>query len=75
MLSAPNTFQYLLITKLTGENYTLRASQFKPLLISYDLYGYIDGSKTKPAKVITQDGKQVSNPEYVVWRRHDQLLS
>ncbi|KAF3772338.1 hypothetical protein EJ110_NYTH56794 [Nymphaea thermarum] len=73
-LPAPTSFQHFISTKLDYDNYVLWASQFRPLLISYDLEGFIDGSKTEPQKTIIKDGKSAPNLEYIDWRRRDQLL-
>ncbi|KAF3787113.1 Retrovirus-related Pol polyprotein from transposon TNT 1-94 [Nymphaea thermarum] len=41
-LPAPTSFQHFISTKLDSDNYVLWASQFRPLLISYDFEGFID---------------------------------
>lgn len=60
--------------KLTPENYPSWKAQFDSLLFGYDLLGYIDGSKPCPPAELTSDGKQIPNPECILWQRQDKLI-
>ncbi|KAF3771637.1 hypothetical protein EJ110_NYTH59938 [Nymphaea thermarum] len=76
LLPAPITLQQYLNIKLTADNFLLWETQFMPLLYTYDLLGFIDGSKPCPNQYITSsDGNSQSiNLAYVTWMKQDQLL-
>jgi hypothetical protein len=62
VFSPPNTTLNSLL-KLDGGNYTSWVTQIHPILHTYDLMGIIDGSKTCPPKMTTDDeGKEIPNP-------------
>ncbi|BFG20753.1 hypothetical protein CerSpe_070270 [Prunus speciosa] len=69
--SLPNV-SYLVSIKLDRTNYLLWLAQFTPLLQANDLYGYVDGSHTCPAKLL--DDKSTPNPEYATWQRQDKQI-
>ncbi|WKA01920.1 hypothetical protein VitviT2T_020169 [Vitis vinifera] len=60
--------------KLTTANYISWKLQFHTLFVSYDLLGYIDGSKPCPPSTITQNNTTVPNPAHNTWIRQDQLI-
>lgn len=62
------------VQKLTPSTYLSWKSQVEALLIGYDLYSFVDGSKPAPPKTITKDDDQVPNPSYMSWVRQDKLL-
>lgn len=67
----------LVSIKLTNSNYLLWKSKFMPILLSQDLFGYIDGSIPAPPKSIpsaTDPTKIIPNPAYTNWLKVDQLL-
>ncbi|KAH7570436.1 hypothetical protein JRO89_XS05G0106500 [Xanthoceras sorbifolium] len=61
--------------KLTPENYPSWKAQFDALLYGYDLLCFIDGTKPCPLETISVAGKESPNPDFVLWQRHDKLLS
>ncbi|CAL9020274.1 unnamed protein product [Prunus brigantina] len=69
--SLPNV-SYLVSIKLDRTNYLLWLAQFTPLLQANDLYGYVDGSETCPAKLL--DDKSTPNPAYATWQRQDKQI-
>ncbi|OMO77387.1 Reverse transcriptase, RNA-dependent DNA polymerase [Corchorus capsularis] len=60
--------------KLTAKNFSSWRAQFDALLQGFDLYGYVDGTKTPPAKEIQQNGQTLTNPGYSYWLRQDKLI-
>lgn len=58
--------------KLTSVNYTAWAFQFRTLLTGYDLFGFVDGSRTYPPDVTV--GSTDPNPDHAQWIRQDQLI-
>ncbi|KAF3787467.1 Retrovirus-related Pol polyprotein from transposon TNT 1-94 [Nymphaea thermarum] len=70
----PTSLQNLLVVKLTSDNYILWENQLLPLLVSYNLKGFVDGTKTQPPQTIFSEVKEVLNPAYIEWLRLDQLL-
>ncbi|KAF3777453.1 reverse transcriptase-like protein [Nymphaea thermarum] len=70
----PTSLQHLLVVKLTSNNYMLWENQLLPLLISYNLKGFVDGTKTCRSDTISSEGKDVLNRAYIEWLQLDQLL-
>lgn len=60
--------------KLNSTNYLSWKLQFHTLLIGYDLFGFIDGSKARPSATITTNNTIIPNPAHVLWIRQDQLI-
>ncbi|XP_074362603.1 uncharacterized protein LOC141702915 [Apium graveolens] len=77
-----NTNQFILFNpssqlpiKLSGSsNFTTWKAQFELLLHGHDLFGYLDGSITVPANTITEEDKQIINPDYKIWFRQEKLI-
>ncbi|KAF8402888.1 hypothetical protein HHK36_010980 [Tetracentron sinense] len=59
------------LIKLDRQNFLLWRTQFLPILIGYDLEGYVDGTITAPPRTLS-DGS--TNPAYTSWRKQDQVL-
>jgi hypothetical protein len=63
--------------KLTKDNYRLWRAQVLPAICAAQLKGFIDGSKSVLVKIleVEKDSKKmkVPNPDFAVWRMHDQL--
>ncbi|OVA10980.1 hypothetical protein BVC80_351g1 [Macleaya cordata] len=58
--------------KLTRENYILWKSVFLPILRSYNLLRFVDGSHPCPSRLVTDAaGKdtQATNPDFTEWRQ------
>lgn len=77
--STPVTFGHLIPVKLSAENFLLWKAQALPLLRTYGLMGYLDGSYPCPSefvKITGADGKtaEVLNPEYFHWTRQEQAI-
>ncbi|XP_031494260.1 uncharacterized protein LOC116260231 [Nymphaea colorata] len=53
---APTSLQHLLAVKLTSDNYMLWENQLQPLLVSYNLKGFVDGTRTRPPETILSEG-------------------
>lgn len=62
------------ITKLSASNYLMWGRQVHALLDGYDLASFVDGSKPILPEVITVDGQDTPNPEYVFNKRQDKLI-
>lgn len=60
--------------KLTPNNFLSWHAQWNGLLIGYNLKGYLDGSFPCPSAMVTENGIERLNPNYVTWVRQDQLL-
>ena len=60
--------------KLATTNYIAWKLQFHTIFVSYDLLGYIDGSKPCPPSTITQNNTTVPNPAHNTWIRQNQLI-
>uniref|UniRef100_A0A2N9FCJ3 GAG-pre-integrase domain-containing protein n=1 Tax=Fagus sylvatica TaxID=28930 RepID=A0A2N9FCJ3_FAGSY len=72
--SLSNIINYVSI-KLDETNYLLWRSQFVPILVANDLYGYVDGSITPPPTIINStEGKESPNPDFLSWRKTDQFV-
>lgn len=68
LLSAPS-ITHLVSIKLDSTKYLILKSQFLPVLISYDLFGYVDGTIPCPPQWICDaDGRALINP---AWTRTD----
>ncbi|KAL4574586.1 hypothetical protein LXL04_021420 [Taraxacum kok-saghyz] len=64
-----------LTTKLTPHNYPVWRRQVEATLISLELEDFIIGSSNQPPKEVKdKDGKSISNPEYLLWYRKDQMI-
>ena len=59
--------------KLTSNNYLLWKSQVLPLIKSLEMEHHIAKDKT-PTKMVTQDGKEIINLEFIRWMNNDGLL-
>ncbi|CAL1410294.1 unnamed protein product [Linum trigynum] len=57
--------------KLTATNYLLWQMQLLPLLTSFDLSKFVDGTFPAPSCLLPDD---LPNPAYDAWRRRDQLV-
>jgi hypothetical protein len=72
--SLSNIINYVSL-KLDETNYLLWRSQFVPILVANDLYGYVDGSITPPPTIINStEGKESPNPDFLSWRKTDQFV-
>lgn len=60
--------------KLTKVNYFSWKAQFNALFFGLDLLGYLDGTLPCLPSTITDDGKTITNPDHLPWRRQDQLI-
>jgi hypothetical protein len=73
-LSLGTIINYISI-KLDESNYLLWRSQFVPILVANDLYGYVDGSVTPLQTTIkSTEGKVIPNPNFLSWRKVDQFV-
>ncbi|XP_020412864.1 uncharacterized protein LOC109947331 [Prunus persica] len=70
-MSNPSHFLSL---KLTPTNFLLWKTQFEPILISHDLEGLIDRTDTAPPSTVGEGNTSQSNPEFISWRKRDQML-
>ena len=86
--SSPNVQHHLFI-KLQSDNYLLWTTQLLPLLRSYDLIGFVGGTKPSPSPTITTTTATptspsensapptitiLPNPSYEDWIRKDQMV-
>ncbi|KAL5730568.1 hypothetical protein ACHQM5_003373 [Ranunculus cassubicifolius] len=62
------------VIKLTPTNYLSWKLQIEALLIGHDLHQYVDGSISCPSSVVTTNGVEKPNPEFLFWNRQDKLL-
>ena len=60
--------------KLNTENYLIWSSQVQPLIFTLGLNHHIVDVKTPP-KMIEQDGKEINNPDFLMWKNNDGLLT
>lgn len=76
MVSVP--FTHAIMVKLGQDNYMLWRAKFLPYLRSYNLLGYVDGTKSCPAPMVTttmeEGATQVANLEYLTWYNQDQMV-
>jgi hypothetical protein len=75
----PIHLAHLVTVKLTPDNYLLWRAQVLPLLRSYYLDGYVDGTLPCPSAFVqltTADGHPlpVANPAYRQWTAQDQAI-
>jgi hypothetical protein len=75
----PVLFAHLLTVKLSADNFLFWKAQIGPLLCSYDLMGYVDGSyPCPPDRVLApvEGGRMVllPNPEHRAWIKQDQAI-
>jgi hypothetical protein len=76
---SPTLLSHLLPVKLTQDNYLLWRAQIVPLLRSYDLLGFVNGTYPCPPDritILTEGGRMmdVQNPEYRAWLKQDQAI-
>ena len=64
------------LLKLTAINYSAWRLQFTYLLFRYNLFGFVDSSKSCPPAMLTllDVASPSSNPNHILWLRQDQLL-
>lgn len=62
------------VTKLSPLNYITWSAQVKSLLRGYDLLKFIDPTTVPPPKVLTNNGRDEPNPNFLLWQRQDSLL-
>ena len=59
---------------MDGTNYPTRHFQW-PILQSHELLGFVEGTEPCPTKSFTDsDGKEYTNPEYILWLKKDQFV-
>ena len=66
----------LVSIKLDESNYLAWTAQFKPILKSHNLLGFIDGTNVCPAMFTDETAatNKSVNPAYTTWQNRDQLL-
>uniref|UniRef100_A0A6N2LAH9 Uncharacterized protein n=1 Tax=Salix viminalis TaxID=40686 RepID=A0A6N2LAH9_SALVM len=66
----------LVSIKLDETNYLAWTAQFKPILKSHNLLGFIDGTNVCPAMFTDETAatNKFVNPAYITWQNRDQLL-
>ncbi|XP_010478178.1 PREDICTED: uncharacterized protein LOC104757150 [Camelina sativa] len=62
------------VTKLTASNFLMWNRQVRALLAGYGLAGYLDGTTAAPEATVRQGETMITNPEYILWERQDQLI-
>ncbi|KAF3773341.1 hypothetical protein EJ110_NYTH55560, partial [Nymphaea thermarum] len=67
-----NAIASLVSVKLDENNYLLWKSQLRSAMYSQDLLRYVDGSSTPPPERLNANSAEI-NPEYIKWKRSDQL--
>jgi hypothetical protein len=71
LFSSSYYITHQLLIKLTHENY----SSILPLARGRDLLGFLDGSRSPPPSTVPGlNGDAITNPDFVLWSRKDQLL-
>ena len=60
--------------KLTRENFLLWRAQVLPRLKGAQLFGFLDGTTTAPARTITVESQVVANPAFALWEAQDQEI-
>lgn len=65
---------HMLQVKLNSMNYLLWCSQFEPLLTPQNLFGHLDGTLSALPTTVCVDSISISNPTFISWRNHDQML-
>ncbi|KAI3925570.1 hypothetical protein MKW98_001424 [Papaver atlanticum] len=62
-------------TKLDSEKFLVWKKKIDPLLLSQDLYKYVDPDVPIPSRTIaSENNTQVPNPSYIEWQSMDNLL-
>ncbi|RZC62572.1 hypothetical protein C5167_024320 [Papaver somniferum] len=61
--------------KLGPDNYFIWRDQFETILISVDLFGYVDGEIREPPREVIVDGSVVINPRWLYWRKVDRFVA
>jgi hypothetical protein len=78
LTSISNAFDVVLnipiSTKLTRNNFLAWQCQIISLLHGYDLYKFIDPTFSPPEQTIIRFGQVEVNPEFLAWRKQDQIL-
>uniref|UniRef100_A0A2N9HH13 Integrase catalytic domain-containing protein n=1 Tax=Fagus sylvatica TaxID=28930 RepID=A0A2N9HH13_FAGSY len=65
----------LMSIKLDSMNYMLWKLQISAILDAYSMIEHLDGSTQQPRQfVINEDGVQVLNPAFLIWRKKDKAL-
>lgn len=60
--------------KLTSQNYPTWRAQVVPVLLGYNLIGYVNRTLLPPSPIIQKDGKDVRNDDYGFWVCQDQMI-
>lgn len=60
--------------KLMSLNYFSWIAQFNALFYGLDLLWYLDDTHPSPSATIVENQKIIPNPDYISWRRQDQLI-
>ena len=70
-----NNMSNLMSIKLDSMNYMLWKLQISAILDAYSMIEHLDGSTQQPRQfVINEDGVQVLNPAFLIWRKKDKAL-
>jgi transposase InsO family protein len=70
-----NNMSNLMSIKLDSMNYMLWKLQISAILDAYSMSEHLDGSTQQPRQfVINEDGVQVLNPAFLIWRKKDKAL-
>uniref|UniRef100_A0A2N9GQ99 Integrase catalytic domain-containing protein n=1 Tax=Fagus sylvatica TaxID=28930 RepID=A0A2N9GQ99_FAGSY len=70
-----NNMSNLMSIKLDSMNYMLLKLQISAILDAYSMIEPLDGSTQQPRQfVINEDGVQVLNPAFLIWRKKDKAL-
>ncbi|XP_026443507.1 uncharacterized protein LOC113343582, partial [Papaver somniferum] len=62
-------------TQLGPNNFLLWRDKMESILVSTDLYGYVNGEIEQPVKQIEIDGVLTLNSQWVLWRKIDCFVS
>ncbi|KAK2663907.1 hypothetical protein Ddye_002481 [Dipteronia dyeriana] len=68
---------HIVSIKLDRNNYILWLAQFLPVLMSQNLIGFVDGTKSCPAKFKVDSFRNDTtdiDPAYTEWQQKDQLI-
>jgi hypothetical protein len=65
----PIQFSHQIDIILNHENYLLWKSQVLPVLKSYDLISFIDGSELVPSPMSSINGVSSTNPAFTKWHQ------
>uniref|UniRef100_A0A2N9HWD5 Retrotransposon Copia-like N-terminal domain-containing protein n=1 Tax=Fagus sylvatica TaxID=28930 RepID=A0A2N9HWD5_FAGSY len=70
-----NNMSNLMSIKLDSMNYMLWKLQISAILNAYSMIEHLDGSTQQPRQfVINEDGAQILNPAFLIWRKKDKAL-